>query len=114
MGYWATSPEGESFAEGINPDGTKMLWGDTPADMIDDGQEKLIKRLTEEMGCKPAVEEVEAVKFADPPPPEIADAIAEASRYFHEDVERDPTPEEILAGLRFSAAELALEKPHAQ
>lgn len=33
MGYWNTSPEGESFNKVSNSD---LVWGDTPADAMDD------------------------------------------------------------------------------
>ena len=60
MGYWNTSPTGESFAEGTNPDGSEMLWGDAPADHIDDALVKVIAAFRADLGRAPTVEELVA------------------------------------------------------
>lgn len=108
MGYWATSLTGASLQTfgDLNPDGSEMLWGDAPADRIDDGLHKLILRLRDELGRFPTVAEVDAVKATAP---EMTEAIAEAILVFHDDIERQPTDGEINAGLAFADTGISLD-----
>ena len=105
MGYWRTTQAGES----LQLDETGLIWGDQPADMIDDGMERLIARLYLEKHRLPTVGELDALKFGADKPAELVFAIKEASRVFTEDVDREPLAEEILAGLNFSTSEVALD-----
>lgn len=106
MGYWGTSRSGESFAAGVNDDGSEMLWGDAPADALDEGIVRLVTRLRLDLGRFPTVEEVDAVKATAP---EMVAAIVEASKAFRRDIERDPSDAEIAAGLAFSDTEISLD-----
>lgn len=107
MGYWATSAEGGSFVEGdTNADGEQMLWGDAPADAIDDGTHKLIERMHGELGRYPTVEEVDTARLDSD---EMVEAIAKAVEVFTEDVERAPSEAELMAGLAFSNTKIALD-----
>jgi hypothetical protein len=108
MGYWGTSATGDSLRpEGDrNPDGTEMLWGDSPADRIDHGVSGLITRLRIDLGRFPTVAEVDAA-FDDSA--EIADAVAEAREAFARDVGREATDGEVAAGLAFSDTGTALD-----
>lgn len=108
MGYWATSLTGASLQNfgDLNPDGSEMLWGDAPADRIDDGLHKLIIRLRDDLGRFPTVAEVDAVKATAP---EMTKAIADAILVFHDDIERQPTDGEITAGLAFADTEISLD-----
>lgn len=108
MGYWGTSLEGASlqlFGD-LNPDGGEMLWGDAPADCIDNGLDKLINRLTAELGRYPSIAEVDAVKATAP---EMLEAVEHASIVFQQDIERPVTDGEIAAGLAFSDTEISLD-----
>ncbi len=112
MGYWNTSRDGTSFAEGRNADGSEMLWGDAPADAIGDGMDALVKRLRKELGRYPSVEEIDSLKFGDAVhhvAPEIVKAIRRAEKVFREDIGREMTLAELTAGLRFSDTSLHLE-----
>jgi hypothetical protein len=107
MGYWNTTAEGGSLQVGD----TDMLWGDQPADIIDEAIEKLIERLTKELGRYPTVEELDALKFTGGKrrPPELEQGVDKAIAVFAADVGRLPSNEEIEAGLRFSSSEIALD-----
>src|SRR4051812_2636262 len=63
MGYWATDPEGHSFVtKGAD---VKMIWGDAPADVMDEALAKIVKIFQEDVGRKPTMEELIAgVRFA--------------------------------------------------
>ena len=108
MGYWSTSLTGASLQQigDLNPDGSEMLWGDAPADRLDDGIEKLILRLQADLGRSPTVGEVDAEKATAP---EMIEAIAKARKVFAEDIEREATDGEIAAGLAFSDTGISLE-----
>ena len=108
MGYWAASPHGTSLqlVGGRNPDGSEMLWGDAPADYIDDGIHKLIDRLKGDLGRFPSVAELDAAR---PDAPEMLKAVAKAKKVFARDIEREATDGEIAAGLAFSDSEIALD-----
>jgi hypothetical protein len=108
MGYWSTSLEGHSlqmFGD-LNPDGSEMIWGDSPADALSAGLSRLIQRMHTELGRYPTVAELDAVKTTAP---EMVEAITEAEAVFTADVGRPPTPGEITAGLAFADSEIALE-----
>lgn len=108
MGYWGTSATGDSLRpEGDrNPDGSEMLWGDDPADRIDEGVRDLITRLRLELGRFPTLAEARGARDDSP---EIAAAVAEAREVFARDVGREATVGEVAAGLAFSDTEVALD-----
>jgi hypothetical protein len=108
MGYWGTSATGGSLRPDgdRNPDGSEMLWGDSPADRIDSGVSDLITRLRLDLGRFPTVVEVDAA-FGDST--EIADAVAGAREAFARDIGREATDGEVAAGLAFSDTEIALD-----
>ena len=83
-----------------------MLWGDAPADKIGDGLSKLINRLRADLGRFPTAEEVDAEKASSP---EMDEAIADAILVFCDDIGRQPTDGEIVAGLAFSDTGIALD-----
>jgi DNA-directed RNA polymerase specialized sigma subunit len=106
MGYWETDPDGHSFSSGY-----EMLWGDSPADDIDNGLHRLIERITQDYGRPPTVTELDNLKFGTngvKRAPEIVEAIKAAKKSFREGVGRSPTDDEIVAGLRFSDSALTL------
>jgi hypothetical protein len=108
MGYWSTSLSGASlqlFGD-VNPDGSEMLWGDAPADRIDEGVHNLITRLRLDLGRFPTVAEVREARDDSP---EIAAAIVKAKEVFAQDIEREATNGEIAAGLAFADTEIALD-----
>jgi hypothetical protein len=49
MGYWSTSADGVSFAEN---EGEEMVWGDAPADVMDDALDR-IERIFRDDGNRP-------------------------------------------------------------
>ena len=106
MGYWTTTQQGTSLQK---PGSTGLTWGDQPADMIDEGMNRLIGRLYLQRKRLPTVKELDALKYAVDKPAELIFAIKEAARVFTEDVERAPSSEEILAGLNFADSQVALE-----
>jgi len=108
MGYWSTSLSGASlqlFGD-VNPDGSEMLWGDAPADRIDEGVSNLITRLRIDLGRFPTVAEVDAARDDSP---EMDTAIAKAREVFAQDIERPATDGEIAAGLAFADTEISLD-----
>lgn len=106
MGYWNTSPTGQSFARGVNEDGSEMLWGDAPADRIDEGVHAVITRLRLDLGRFPTLGELDEARVDAP---EMAEAVAKARKVFAEDIEREATDAEVAAGLRFSDSGIALD-----
>ena len=56
MGYWSQNKQGHSFAT----DDGEMIWGDGPADHIDDGIAQAIFRFTEDVGRPPTFAELKA------------------------------------------------------
>lgn len=108
MGYWHTSKEGASFAQHFpDDDSEKLLWGDAPADAIDDGMRSLIARLTRQLGRYPTVDEIDWQKFILPSD-EMTLAIRLAKVRFYKDIGRLPSDDEVMAGLRFSDTETCL------
>lgn len=109
MSYWESSRDGASFANGVkNANGSEpFLWGDTPADIIDEATDRLMARLTSELGRYPTVDEIDWQKYIFPAG-EIELAIHEVERVFMSDVGRMPHPDEVIAGMRFSDTETAL------
>jgi len=55
MGYWHTDDEGNSFVEH-----TEMLWGDAPADAMDDALEAIIAAFRRDVGRAPTLAELKA------------------------------------------------------
>lgn len=108
MGWWRSGADGSS----LHMKDTGLTWGDGPADAIDAGMEKLISQLHKEFGRYPTVEELDSCKFDDNIEvhfPEFAMAVQDAVKVFTDDLGRLPTDAELLAGLRFSDSEIALE-----
>lgn len=64
MGYWEQNEEGHSFAgEDRKPE--PLLWGDTPADIIDSALHGLTRAFLHDQGRPPSRTEVEAgLKFS--------------------------------------------------
>lgn len=62
MGYWAQNEHGHSFSE--SESGEEMVWGDAPADIIDDAlhgvMERVVKVFTTDMGRPPTAAELRA------------------------------------------------------
>lgn len=64
MGWWDTNKKGESFAKEPH---AEMVWGDAPADILDDAILKIVKVFEENVGRKPTVDELVAgVLFSAP------------------------------------------------
>jgi len=62
MGWWSTNKEGHSFAEN---DGNGMVWGDAPADVIDNAVAEIVKIFREDWGRPPIKDELIAgVRFS--------------------------------------------------
>lgn len=108
MGYWKTSLQGDSlqvFGD-LNPDGSEMVWGDSPADAIAAGLSRMIRRMQRDLGRAPTIDEIDEVKTAAA---EMIEAITEAAEIFTADIGRPPTSGEIAAGLAFADSKTALE-----
>jgi hypothetical protein len=82
---------GTNFAEGHSANGTKLLWGEPPAAMIEEGIQRLIGRLYSELRRHPTVAEIDEQVYGLTAPPEIVEGIAKAARVFREDLGRYPT-----------------------
>lgn len=59
MGYWQTNEHGHSFAQGIDGD-EPMLWGDAPADVMDEALAQIIAAFRSDLGRAPSLEELKA------------------------------------------------------
>lgn len=105
MGYWGVTADSSSLFTAVHED-TEYLWGDGPADCLDDGLTALISRLHDSLGRWPTVDEVEAVKATAP---EMLTAIAKARDVFRADLDREMTDVELQAGLRFCDTEIGLD-----
>lgn len=57
MGYWNQNEQGESFA---TPEQGEMVWGDQPADVMDDALDKIVEVFQRDTGRKPTKREVRA------------------------------------------------------
>jgi len=88
--------------------GTELLWGDSPAAMIEKGMQRLIARLYTELRRHPTVTEIDGQIYGPALAPEIVDGMAKAAKVFREDVGRDPTPAELQAGLLLTDTQGAL------
>lgn len=55
MGWWETNKNGNSFIMD-----TDMVWGDRPADVMDNAIEKIVKIFEDEVGRKPTLDELNA------------------------------------------------------
>lgn len=94
--------------ESPSTSGTELLWGDPPAAMVEEGLQRLIARLYGELRRHPTVPEIDEYTYGPVPAPEIVEGMANAARVFREDIGRDPTPDELLAGLVLADTEAAL------
>jgi hypothetical protein len=59
MGYWSTNSQGHSFIE-PHIEGGDMMWGDAPADAMDDALDEIIKAFRSDLGRAPSLEELKA------------------------------------------------------
>jgi len=57
MGYWPTNAEGHSF---IDDESGDMMWGDAPADAMDDALAMIIAAFRADLGRAPSLEELKA------------------------------------------------------
>ena len=57
MGWWSTNTKGESFTAN---NGVKMLWGDGPADLMDDAVARIIREFQSNFDRKPTHDEMVA------------------------------------------------------
>jgi hypothetical protein len=84
MGWWKQDEDGNSFC--LDSD---MIWGDTPADIMDDAIEKIVAAFLAEGGRKPTAAELKAGLLfslgayeedsgAPSPMPVVSDVIREA------------------------------------
>lgn len=61
MGYWNAKADGSS----LHTEDTGMVWGDHPADILDDAIDKIVRVFLEDIGRKPTVDELVAgMKFS--------------------------------------------------
>jgi hypothetical protein len=97
MTHWSLGDT--KFVEGRALNGAELLWGEPPAAMIDAGIQQLITRLYAELRRHPTVAEIDEQIYSPAPAPEIVEGMANAARVFREDVGREPTPDELQAGL---------------
>jgi len=65
MGYWTTARDGTSFALDLHADGSPLMWGDAPADIMDEALQQIISIFKEDVGRPPSIEELIAgLKFS--------------------------------------------------
>lgn len=55
MGYWESASNGASFAQDSN-----LIWGDAPADVMDDAIERVVGVFLEDLGRVPKIDEIRA------------------------------------------------------
>lgn len=55
MGYWSTSADGVSFAK---HEGEEMVWGDRPADVMDEALDQIAWAFREDAGRQPTKAEL--------------------------------------------------------
>jgi len=58
MGYWTTARDGTSFALDLHADGSPLMWGDSPADLMDEVLQQIITVFKEDVGRAPSLEEL--------------------------------------------------------
>jgi len=124
MGYWATTPQGQSFA--LDSD---MLWGDSPADILDDAVSQIAKRTKEHAGTpskewleasfevslnnfRDDFDNIEEVLSSNTDGTIFNKAIATVVKVFREDVGRAPSKDELRAGLRFTLGVYPEQEQH--
>lgn len=56
MGYWNHGADGTS----LHREDTGLIWGDGPADIVDDAIDTVIAKFTEDVGRPPTAEELRA------------------------------------------------------
>lgn len=59
MGWWTTNEQGHSFAP-VEDGDTELLWGDGPADHMDDALAAIIAEFRQGLGRAPSLEELKA------------------------------------------------------
>jgi len=59
MGYWSTNSQGHSFVE-PHIEGGDMMWGDSPADVLEDALDEVIRVFRSDLGRAPSLEELQA------------------------------------------------------
>lgn len=85
-----------------------LVWGKPPAAAIDQGIQRLIARLYNELRRHPTAGEIEENIYGPTLAPEIVEAMANAARIFRQGVGRDATPFELYAGLVLADARAAM------
>lgn len=55
MGYWRSAPNGASFAQDSD-----LVWGDHPADIMDDAIERIVGAFLEDVERVPKIDEIRA------------------------------------------------------
>lgn len=58
MGWWTQNKKGHSFAE--NEDGIEMVWGDGPADAMDNAIDQIVADFERVEGRRPTKDEMRA------------------------------------------------------
>jgi hypothetical protein len=76
--------------------------------MIEEGIQRLIARLYDELHRHPTVSEIDAHIYGSTAAPEIVEGMANAAMVFREDLGRDPTLAELQAGLVLADTQAAL------
>ena len=56
MGYWNSAADGSS----LQAEDTGIIWGDQPADILDDAIDAIVSKFTEDVGRVPTRAEMEA------------------------------------------------------
>lgn len=59
MGWWTTNEEGHSFAP-VEDSDSELMWGDGPADHMDDALAAIIAEYRRDLGRAPSLEELKA------------------------------------------------------
>lgn len=104
MTHWSRS--GILFTEAH--DNAEIMWGNPPAEKIDEGVQRLIARLYTALRRYPDVAEIDEHIYGPTTAPEIVEGIGKAAKVFRNDIGRDPTPAEVQAGLLMADTETAL------
>jgi hypothetical protein len=56
MGFWDQNEKGASFTKAF--DGTDMIWGDGPADIVEEMLPRIVREFEEGVGRKPSKAEI--------------------------------------------------------
>lgn len=97
-----------NFAEDANAYDSELLWGESPAAVMEEAIQRLIARLYDELRCHPTAAEIDEQIYCPSPAPEIVEGIINAAKVFRDDIGRDPTLVELQAGLLLADPQEAL------